>query len=617
MVLLCVMVFLTLEYCILNRIRFEKVITAITGIAILVCYVLAMFQRMQWFQWIVYTSFVVMTGNLIYRLITHRTKCSLHLFFENAVTPGFVAFIAVLVLYAFTMGTHVVNATDDFNYWAIEVKSLYAHNGFVDAYHHLSPRFMSYTPGVQLFQWIGVQMAGEFSDGTLYISLALFNSIFLLPLGGGLTWKKAYYLPVFLIFMVAAPTLLFRDTYVMLRVDATLGVCLGCALCQAWSLAREEKPSLFDAVNLGLTLSSLALVKQIGIGWALLPLSLLFIFRNRKSRIMVRSFIPLAIFAAVTMSWFVFTQINQLNGIHDILLTSTISDMAQSNWEMPQNLQLLPSALWGALTFADRATLVNSTSTSLAYLPMAGWGVLLVAVPMLLSMLRKDQETRFYRRVSLWLLGCTLLLLLAFTAIFLTAFASEFDSFINDAYPRLQYLLERYLGAFLLGGVLLDVYLVMRSKAPEASKVSAAVIALALLVNWGQLSFNLWPGEYVPTEPTDIYIYQEENFWVSDVENLEDPLNAIILYGVDPTPLRPERLQYAVAPVKIVTFYGGIDSYWFIQLLKNRHITHVICMDDNNPTYQTALEFTEDGYMDTYTLYAVTWEGDRPILTST
>ena len=106
----------------------------------------------------------------------------------------------------------------------------------------------------------------------------------------------------------------------------------------------------------------------------------------------------------------------------------------------------------------------------------------------------------------------------------------------------------------------------------------------------------------------------ESSVKASDVEALEQPNDAIILYGINPTPMRPERLQYAVAPVKLVTFYGDISAHWFVELLKNSRITHVISMDDSNPTYQVAVDFTEDGYMDTYTLYTVTWQGDTPVL---
>lgn len=614
MLLLCALLSLTLICCLLTGQRFEKMITTITGAAILLCYVLAMSKQLPLFSWVVYALLAMLAGYLAYRIATHQTTVTAQEVFQTAVTPALLAFIALLVFYAATLNTHAVNATDDFNYWAVMVKSLYAQNGFVDSYHHLSPRFMSYTPGVQLFQWIGLAMAGEFSEGMLFIMLAVLNSIFLLPFGSVLTWKKAYYLPLYFVFLIAMPTLMFRDTYAMLRVDATLGLCLGCALCQAWDLARQPKAAWFDVLSLGLTLSTLALVKQIGIVWAVLPITLVLFLSQKVVRAPRKWLVPLAMVVFVWISWQVFTNIRQLNGVHETNLTGTLSDMAASTWQAPENLYLLPRALWGALTFADRATLVNSPTTALVYMPMLGWLLFSILAPLLLGAFARNDQATAYKRLSVWMLCGALLLFVGFTVIFLTAFAPEFNSFISDDYARLQYLLERYLGAFLLGGVLLCVHLAQGIKAPQAAKVPVAMCAMALLINWGQLAFHLNPYQYIPSEPTDVLIYEEENFWVSDVEALDQPNDAIILYGINPTPMHRERLQYAVAPVKIVTFYGDINTREFIDLLKNSHITHVICMDDCNPTYQVAVDFTEDGYMDTYTLYTVTWHDDTPML---
>lgn len=614
MALLCAMLLISLECCVLARRRFETVAPALTGVAVLLCYVLAIFTKLQWFQWIVYLALAALTGALVYRGVAHKAAVTVRSVFQYAITPGFAVFVAAVAVFTCALGTHVVNATDDINYWAVEVKSLYAQGGFVDAYHHLAPRFMSYTPGVQLFQWIGLQIAGEFSEGMLFVALAVFNAIFLLPFGSRLTWKKAYAMPLLLVFIIAVPVLVFRDAYAMLRVDATLGICLGYALCQAWSLARSEKPAMWDALSLGLTLCTLTLVKQVGFGWALLPLSLLLFFRNGKPRFAKQLLLPPAMAVFVFISWLVFAQVKQLNGLHEGIMAGTLSDILASRWQMPQNVQMLPRALWGAVTFADQSALVNHTGASLWYPSILVWVLLITATPFAVSFRAEREEAHACRRLSVWMLCCACLILLAFTGIFLVAFTTEFDSFINGTDARLQYLLERYIGAFLLGGALLGVHLAQHGKVPIAGKLAAAVGALVLLVNWGQVGFHLLPGQYTATEISEITLYQEENYWVSDVENLEEPLDAIILYGIDPTPLRPERLQYAVAPVKIVTFYGDIDENGFISLLKNKHITHVICMDDANPTYQAAQQFNEDGYMDTYTLYTVRWDGDRPVL---
>jgi len=63
---------------------------------------------------------------------------------------------------------------------------------------------------------------------------------------------------------------------------------------------------------------------------------------------------------------------------------------------------------------------------------------------------------------------------------------------------------------------------------------------IILLPLWQPISTGLNPAAYDITEPEAFALLQEENIWADD---LEDPLNAAVLYGVNPTPSKRERLQ--------------------------------------------------------------------------
>ncbi|MEG0639006.1 MAG: hypothetical protein RR824_03140 [Clostridia bacterium] len=614
MLLLVALALIVLTSCLLLKRKFEVVLPTLTGFFILLSYFLSMFKLLFLVPWMIYGLALALPAVLAILCATKKTKLCWKDVSTYAITPGCISLIATTLLYACVLRTHVVTATDDIYYWAIQPKSILAQNGLVDGFHHLAPRFMNYTPGMQLFQWLGLQMLGEFSEGTLFVMLAIFYSIYLLPFASQITWKKAYYLPLYLVFVLALPTVIFRDAYTMLRVDAALGICLGCALYQAWRLAANPKPALFDCFGLAMTLSTLCLVKQIGAGWALLPLSFLLVFKQKSSRSAAKLWIPIGTVVVVLASWYLFTHIQQLSGMHNQIFQETVTNMAASTWQAPEHLSQMPSAMWSAFLYCDKASLINNPTPAPFYPPLLLWFAFVIATPWLLAFFAPREQKSAYRKLSIWWLCCSLLLIVGFAFLFLTAFAPEFDSFIGNADARLQYLLERYLGAFLMGGLMLSADLFTTLRKSQWLKVLIASCAILLLTNWGQLSLNLVPSNDLTQEPSDFLYAKEENYWLSDLDALENPNDAIILYGIDPTPIQRERLQYALAPTKIVTFYGEISNPDFVNLLRYQHVTHVLCMDDNNPTYFAATDFSQDGYIDTFTLYEVTWVNDLPVL---
>ena len=252
-----------LALCALCRRRFEVLLPGFAGGLILVCYLLALFQGLGLFPWLSYLAALAALGWMLAQALTAGAGSWAKP--GPRLTPGLAAFGLLALLFILTMGEHVVWATDDLYYWAVQVKGCHAQQGLVDA-SITSPPVHDLYPGMQLFQWIGVAMAGEFSEGTLYMSLALFYAVFCCPLArdhlaqGLLSAASSGVLPG------GSHGL---PTPTPCSVDTALGVCLGSALCQAWSLGK--KASWVDCAILALTLTTLVLVKQVGAFWACCP----------------------------------------------------------------------------------------------------------------------------------------------------------------------------------------------------------------------------------------------------------------------------------------------------------------------------------------------------------
>lgn len=599
----------------LLRKRFETVLPVYVSAVILLMYPMAMVRALDAFIWVAAAVAALCVAWVLVRMGVGQGKLLAQAFAQYTLTPGLLGFTALVILFAAAQSSHVVTATDDIYYWAIEAKSIYVHQGLVDFAHHLSPRFSTYTPGMQLYQWLGAAVAGECSEGLLFVMRATFYAVYLLPLASRISWRKVYWLPLFLLFALAMPALFNRDAYTLLRVDAAMGVCLGYCLIQAWRITQSEQPAAWDIFALSLGLGVLVLTKQVGAAWALMPVSLLFVLSaRRRGALRWARLVAVAVPALTVGSWLWFCTANGLSGAHLNSLNANAASLLSGLFVLPEHWQQLPSALWNAFTLAA-LPLQPGDTTPLLPLPMLAWVALLVLAP-LATAFRQPYAPRTGLTLSLWLLTSFALFILGFVGSFLTAFYGEFSAFIGDGGQSLQYLMERYFSPYLLGVLLLGITLFMDIQTRPARRtallLTAALLGLGLLSNWPSLYANLFPGAYTPSEPEDFSIAQAENFWVDD---LEDPLHAIVLYGIDPTPEKRERLQYALFPVKLVTFYDDLPDADFLMLLRGARVTHVLCMDDTNPTYAHAQPFCEDGYMDTFTLYAVTWDGETPVLT--
>lgn len=619
MLLLISLLVLLAALPVLFKKRFEVLLPPFVCGLILLCYGLALFGKLSWCPYILCALALTALGGVGVGAARKKEWAQLpHRLLAYFFTPGFACFLLLAgVFYAGAM-THFVYHTDDIYYWGIEVRSLFAHGGLVDAVHHYSPRFMTYTPGMQLFQWIGQSILGEWNEGLLFYQLALFYMVFLLPFAQRISWKKAYWIPVFLLFAILLPLLFNGNAYSMLRVDTALGICLGYALMQVWSL-RGGQNTTFHLVCLALSLSVLLLVKQIGMMWALVALGLFFVVRPRKQPgvKLLPLLLSIALPVLVCASWFVFCQGKQLSGVHVRQTSTGFASLLQGTWTPPPGFALLPSTIWQALTVPIRSH--SDMGFQILEVPKIYWMLAFMALPMLLCWLQ-GRSRREMGRLTLWVVGCMALFLLSFGVSFMTTFYPETEGFTGEHWISMHFLLERYAAPLWIGmAVLLGFLWQEQSPAGGRShtpyRLAGACVALVLLLSspWGNLFQNLLPENYLASNPSpeERYIFEAENGWVSDLEAPED---AIVLYGVEPYPFKGELLQYALMPAKLLYIFGDISQEEFTAKLQYDQVTHLVCMDENNTVYENALPFTEDEWLECNTVYTVNWEDGTPLI---
>lgn len=609
MLLVALLFLLTLELCLLCNKRFEELLPPVASAAVLLCYVLAMFRALPLFQWAVTAGcFFCLLG-----LAVQAARGKMPLLrraLDVVLTPGLLCFLAIVALYWVSAAPHRVFHTDDIYEWALQPLSLYYRNGLVGPALHLSPSFMTYTPGMHLFQWIGLAAYGEWNEGVLYLWLWVLYAAFLAPLFRSVTWKKAWLIPACVLAAVLLPALFDADAYDNLRVDVMLGLCLGYALIQGWRLATEDGNRLFHGVSMALALSLLALLKQVGLGWAVMAFCLLLLLgnpqRSRKKRLAEGLWV-VALPVAVSISWAVYCGINGLSGRHSTALSENTRMLFSGQ------LALGPVLLESAKALAA-ATLRGPLPLLLLFALFAGF-------PVLLWFMRKI-DRRAMGRLMIYIAVVAILFVGLFFFFMLTAFDVGAEGPVKA--EMLQSLfdnIQRYGCALWYGLLMLYIHILTRpgladGRALQAkpwlkrgSAILAACCGLLLLANtnWATLNKNLIPGHYTENETSAaLDDLVSASFWTDEIP---EPQNAVVLLASDSYPYNRNWLQYALAPIKLVMPYDtGLTEERFAALVKENNIQYFVSEGSENELYGAAMAFGEDGYLDPYTVYAVQWQ---------
>lgn len=612
--LLISLIALPLGLCALSRRRIEECLPPAAFAEMLAAYALSYFQALGLMRWLTPLTAAALWIAALVRMGRSGFARGLRAFGKDLLTPQLLCFAALLALFVFSGSVHIVYATDDIYYWGIEARSIFAHDGLVDATRHLSPRFMTYTPGMQLFQWLGLSIMGEWSEGILYVMLWSFYALCMLPYLRGMTWRGAWLIPIALILMLVIPCVFNNDAYSMLRVDTALGLCLAYAMAQVFRLIRDEKTGGWELSCLALSLCALVLLKQVGIGWALLPLSLLWIGARGRRRLRagmaLATVAPLLVFA----SWKLICASLHLTGAHLNNAAGELGKILDGSWvpsvafgEMARTLARLFTATPAALGLTDRSALT---------LPKLAWLIGLVLIPLVLGW--SGGRLREARGLAVWSLVGFFVTLVALSFVLEVGLNSEaIGAYDNFAF---QYaLIERYFCPFFFGLAGLSVLSLTDAASfqgrnwlrPAAAAVAAALVLIG--VNWDGMRTHFVPDAYAEAYPEgQFWDILAENFWVDD---LEEPQDAIVFYGVDPYPFKPEWIQYAVAPTKLVfSADADMSDEEFRSCLENTHVTHIVFMDDWNTAYQNALNHTEDEWLDVLTAYTVRWQDGEPVI---
>ncbi|MCM1125975.1 MAG: hypothetical protein NC429_05830 [Lachnospiraceae bacterium] len=95
---------------------------------------------------------------------------------------GTITALALTAAVTVCVGQKAVSWWDDYNFWAVDVKSLFYLNGFADKYANVAAEFGDYPPGTQMMKWVFLHFSPHvFREGLMFAGYYFLNVAFLFP----------------------------------------------------------------------------------------------------------------------------------------------------------------------------------------------------------------------------------------------------------------------------------------------------------------------------------------------------------------------------------------------------------------------------------------------------
>lgn len=253
-------------------------------ILILILYILAFFRRLSAIDWIGSIFLLTVMGCFLYvcRKKEERSQVLTRIGKELA-HPGVIVALLVFVGTAFLVNDRVVTWWDDLNFWATDVKAIWALDGFAAKYANAASEFGDYPPGVQLMKWWFVHMNPDsFSEGLMFAGYYFLVFVFLMPLLRGMKGKNPFFLLLAALCLWAFPSVAEAFYCQGMCADLVMAAIYGAFLSAVLDEKGHEKS--FYYARLALYLSVLVLVKSVGFLWAAFGLAFLWVWKWKGHR---------------------------------------------------------------------------------------------------------------------------------------------------------------------------------------------------------------------------------------------------------------------------------------------------------------------------------------------
>lgn len=353
------------------------------------------------------------------------------------ISYDFLWIVLTIIIGMILLWKRSVSAFDEFNFWAVDFKSMYYLDGLAGKGSNCALAYGDYPPGATISGWIIAHMAQRYGEAFSIIGLYIACMIFV----GMLIGK---YLNNVLTTVLAVPWAMFFsafavDIFATRSPDYVMGFCFGSILITTLEYIINKQR--MDIFSLAIQLSFLTIIKSTGIEWAVFGIVVQLFYRKKikKRAIVITSLTTLITYA----SWLIFCNVmNRSTYLVNNLIT-------MQNGELPEELKnyVIPLLKSYVTTYLFKAT----SSMSLIYMTPFAITVLLVLG---LYVYRKDDITAVFIKYTIFLIVTELLILLTSIE---TMFLGEGASYSNP--DNMIYIYKRYGAPLWIGLLMVDSWM--------------------------------------------------------------------------------------------------------------------------------------------------------------
>ncbi|MBP3255720.1 MAG: hypothetical protein J6M60_04455 [Clostridia bacterium] len=218
---------------------------------------------------------------------------------------GLISFLVIYVFFYIFDLRRFFSAWDEFSHWGVMVKEMFRTDSFYSSVESTLLVHKDYPPIFQIFELFWTKLCGNYYEPNLIKSMHIFEFSLFIPVIYNLTNKniksnlRSMIYTLCMIAIIFLSVLLFDQHCVINTIYIDYLMALISAYAIYMILSEKEKFSYFSLFNLGMTLTFLVLLKQMGIPFYLIILFVficdlvIHIFTNRKSIKKVQLIIPI------------------------------------------------------------------------------------------------------------------------------------------------------------------------------------------------------------------------------------------------------------------------------------------------------------------------------------
>ena len=285
--------------------KYEETLPITTGAIIIYLYITYIFNFLHIGYYILIGLISIIYIFCIYKFIKEKEKKKI---IKNIFTPGFFIFIICFIIIIFIVSGNKVLLWDELRLWGAYPKIL-----FYDGSLQLGDKvkllntMQSYEPGMPLFQYFFTKSTNHFIESDLFLAYALLGIIPLITFTKKLSYKKWYYIPVFILLFILLPLSFNQLTgydnmiyYHTLFIEPILTIFFSYTMY----LSIQDNKDKIDYTTYILSLCTLVLLKDTGIMFALTSIiSYLIIHRKEWNKKAITKIICLFSCVLLFMSW--------------------------------------------------------------------------------------------------------------------------------------------------------------------------------------------------------------------------------------------------------------------------------------------------------------------------